>query len=76
MIQTRIIEALEDGPATSGDIAAEIGRSVAYCSAALHKLWDAGGIRRTAHKIARNRGPGAYLYYLPEHAEGVRGLVA
>jgi len=72
MIQNRIIEALEDGPATSGDIAAEVGRSVAYCSAVLRKLWDAGGIGRSAKKIARNRGPGAYLYYLPEHAAGVR----
>lgn len=56
---------LASGPATSGEVSAETGLSVRYCSAVLNTLWKMGRVERSDKLIDRPAGPGAYLYALP-----------
>lgn len=55
---------LAQGPATSGEVAAETGLAIRYCSAVLNRLWSCGQVERSEKPIARLSGPGAYLYAL------------
>lgn len=73
--QGEILDVLNDGPATSGDVSIETGRCHRICSAVLHKLWRRGEIERGDKRMVREGLAGAYLYFLPEHSGAWRGAL-
>lgn len=65
--RNQLLHALKDGPGTSGELAAETAIPLRQCSAVLYRIWRAGKVQRSPARVARPRGPGAYLYAAPTH---------
>jgi hypothetical protein len=61
-----VLRLLEDGPGTSGELAAELVIGWRTCSANLHRLWIDGRIDRNAMRVRAGgqRGAPACLYGL------------
>lgn len=60
----RIRRVLAEGGATSGEVAAETGLSVRYCSAALYRMWQLGHVSRSEKRVPQYNRPSAYRYTL------------
>lgn len=72
----QVLNVLDEGPATSGEVSIETALCHRKCSAVLHKLWRRGRIERGSHRIPREGLAGAYLYFMPEHSSVWRGDLA
>ena len=59
-----VMAALDDGPATSAEIAAQTGMPMRHCSAVLNRMWCEGRINRTPERMRRDGLPGAFGYML------------
>lgn len=65
---------LSRGGAASGEVAAQTGLSVAYCSAVLHRWWKSGRLVRSESRVRQNGRPSAYLYTLASEDDQRKGL--
>jgi|SRR5690625_2738814 len=64
---TRIMLALQEGPGTAPELAAELDLCPAACSSYLYRLWCRGWIERSRHQIRHARaGRHGVLYGLPD----------
>ena len=64
---------LSRGGAASGEVAAQTGLSVAYCSAVLHRWWKSGRLVRSESRVRQNGRPGAYRYTLASEEDQRKG---
>lgn len=66
-----VMRVLSEGPATSSEIALEIGGNVRNVSARLQQLYAAGRLARREFHVAADRRmhETVWLYSLPEHAK-------
>ena len=69
----KIREVLSRGGAASGEVAAQTGLSVAYCSAVLHRWWKSGRLVRSESRVRQNGRPGAYRYTLASEEDQRKG---
>jgi hypothetical protein len=53
-----LLEALQDGPGVSSELAAELGIAMKVCGAALHSMWLRGLIDRSASRFPKTFGEG------------------
>lgn len=58
----RVLAVIEEGPATSPEVAAETGLPVKHCNAHLRALWQVGVLTRVPGP--RNGGRPAHIYRL------------
>lgn len=67
----RVLAALEDGPGTPSELAAELELSAEACSDALRRLVSRGRVLRSPERVQLYGQPApAHIYQLRKHAMG------
>ena len=69
----KIREVLSRGGAASGEVAAQTGLSVAYCSAVLHRWWKSGRLVRSESRVRKSGRATAYRYTLASEEDRRKG---
>jgi predicted ArsR family transcriptional regulator len=60
----RVLAVIEEGPATTPEVAAETGLSIKHCCAHLRALWEIGLLERKPGHRTRQGGRRPFIYSL------------